>query len=243
MKIKSITITCVIMIFTLVSYSQVLRPLAIFEDDPISYSVGICSDGYYYYTVNGGNPEVAGKISVFTLQGDFVESYETELDMRSIMYNKKDKSFYVSTASNQICKIIDIDNGVYEVVGEGVLPYEQCSPAIGPKGKLFYVFLEGKLTVYKFGKFEEDHNMLGLKCGKTIVSGSGAIAVDKDYIYTWNGVEKTIYAYDHKGEFIKSFVVNNGIMGASLSFANGMIFVSDSDLPGGDGNWFGYRPW
>jgi len=231
------------MILTLVSYSQVLRPLAILEDDPNSYSVGVCSDGYYYYTVNGGNPDVKGKISVFTLQGDFVESYPTELDMRSIMYNKKDKSFYVSTASNQVCKIIDIDNGVYEVVGEGVLPYEQCSPAIGPKGKYFYVFHEGKLTVYKFPKFEEDHNMLGLKCGETIVTGSGAVSVDKDYIYTWNAIDKTVFVYDHKGEFIKSFEINRGILGASLSFANGMIFVSDSDYPGGEGTWYGYRPW
>jgi DNA-binding beta-propeller fold protein YncE len=225
------------------SNAQVFKPVISFLENPISYSMHICSDGFYYYTVNGGGVGAkVGKIFVYTMEGKFIDSYPLELDMRSIIYNKKDKNLYVNTKDKKIFKILDIDDGTYELIYADLYENEQASLALDPKGKYLYVFDNGTLSKYKFSKGELIQTILGLKCGSDTRNGSCVVAVDGKYIYTWDAAKHTVYAYDKEGQFINSFVLSDGDFGCSLSFANGLIFVSQSKAKR-VGKWYGYDFW
>ncbi len=221
--------------------SQALSPVIVFNESPVTYNMHICSDDSYYYTANGGVAE-DGKITVYNLQGIPVATYPIKLDMRSIMYNRKDKSLYVNTIEKVIYKIIDIEVGTYEVLYSGLYNNIQASLAIGYKGKYIYAFENGTLSVYKFSDGSLVKTLSGLKCGEREIKGSVAVAVDKHHIYTWDSDKKTVYAYDLDGRFIRSFILSQGDFGYSLSYANGLIFVAHSES-GKTGTWYGYDLW
>ena len=219
--------------------AQVLTPFITFEEESESYCMHICSDGNSYYTVNGGVPEV-GKISSYTLNGELIKSYPLPLDMRGIMYNKKTKSFYVNTTDKKIFRIIDLNAGTYELVFADLYENKQSSLAFDPIGKFIYAFDNGTLSVFKLKNGELVQTLSGLKCGDGNRKGAATVAVDKKVIYTWDSDSKSIYSYDKKGNFIKSFNLSEGEFGYSLSFANGMIFVSHSEK-NKTGKWYGYN--
>ncbi|MCK5279915.1 MAG: hypothetical protein KAQ62_02130 [Cyclobacteriaceae bacterium] len=221
--------------------AQVLTRFISFEEDSDSFSMHLCSDGKSYYTVNGGDPK-AGKIFTYSLKGELIKSYPLPLDMRGIMYNKKTKSIYVNTLDKKIFRIIDLSAGTYELVFADLYEQEQSSLALDPNGKFLYAFDNGNLSIFKFKKGVLDRTLSGLKCGKSIGKGAAAVAIDKKYIYTWDSDSKVVYAYDKKGAFKKSFILRDGDFGYSLSYANGMIFVSHSEQ-NKKGNWYGYYLW
>ena len=51
-----------------------------------------------------------------------------------------------------------------------------------------------------------------------------------------------IFAYDSKGNKVKTFEISDGSYGFSLSCANGLVFVSD-DGNYETGTWYGYDLW
>jgi DNA-binding beta-propeller fold protein YncE len=226
------------------------------NDEPgVSHNAHIASDGKFYYTCNGGtdkegNPH--GKISKYTLSGEFVKSFPfTKFDMRSIMYNSKDKHFYISTFDLKIYKIIDLENGTTELRFENLYKNGQSALALDPDGKTLYAMDRGTLTMYKFKDGSIIKTLSGLSFGaddktKPVVGryGSTAVAVDKNYIYTWDShsSSKKIYAYDKNGKFIKSFQISSGNLGYTLSYANGHVFVA-MDGQYKVGLWYGYKLW
>lgn len=220
-------------------YSQALDPVITFNEDPVSYIMHICSDGKYYYTINGGVPE-SGKISVYNLKGEFIANYPIKLDMRSIMYNKKDKSLYINTKNREIYKVLDIASGTIQLLYSGIYDNEQSSLAIDPKGKYMYALDNGSLTILDIKKGAAVKKLSGFKCGNKGMKGSTTVAVDKNYIYTWDADIRTLYVYNLEGVFKTSFVLKNGNMGHTLSYANGMIMVANSEK-GKTGTWFGYK--
>ena len=242
--------------------AQVIRPVFFFGDPTgtgSTHNAHITSDGKFYYTCIGGakdkNPN--GKINKYSLNGDPIESYSFKnFDMRSIMYNSKDKQLYIATNDSKIYKIIDLKNGTTQLMSKLTYKNPQSSIAMDPDGKRFYAMDGGTLTIYKFKDGSVAQTLSGLSFGAddkkkdkkddVIVGryGSTAVAVDKNNIYTWDSHSnvKKIYVYDKKGNFKKSFDISTGNYGFSLSSANGYVFVV-IDGGGKIGTWNGYKLW
>lgn len=214
-------------------------PEIFFFENPKTHNMHICSDGKFFYTVNGGKSN-EGTIWKYNLAGKEIASYPIKLDMRSIMYNASDKSLYVSTYEKEIYKITDLEQGVYSKLATDFLQQEQSTPAMDPKGRYIYELSYGTLFVYNLKSGKTENTFYGLNCGEDVTSGAGAVAVDKKHIYTWNAAEQEVYVYSNKGVYIDSFKIKQGDYGFSLSYANGHIFVS-TDGNYGTGTWFGYK--
>ena len=221
--------------------AQVLKPVITFTEDPLTHNVHIVSDGSFYYTVNGGRAD-KGQINKFSFQGKLVDSYDIKLDMRSIMYNGKDKLFYVCTYERDIYKITDLSKGIYEKVLSGIYEDPQANLAMSPDGKYIYCMSGGTLTIYKFPSGKVSKTISNLNCGKEFSTGSSSVATDGQRIYTWNSDYKMIFVYDLKGKKIKTFDISKGDYGFSLSWANGLLFVS-TDGNYETGTWYGYDLW
>jgi DNA-binding beta-propeller fold protein YncE len=221
------------------AYAQVLEPVITLADNPVTYSMHLCTDGSYYYTINGGVAK-DGKISKFRVNGEFLESYPINQDMRSIMYSRKDKCLYINCKGTDVYKIADLASGTIQLLHSGMYENEQSTLALDPAGKNFYEMVNGSLTVYnaKTGKMVK--KLSGFKCGAKGMKGSTTVAVDNKHIYTWDSDTKTVFVYDMKGVFVQSFVLKSGNIGHSLSAAYGMIFVAKSEM-GKPSTWFGYQ--
>lgn len=221
--------------------AQILIPKITFEETPLTHNVHIASDGEYYYTCNGGRSN-KGQIQKFSFNGRLLDTYEMLLDMRSIMYNQKEKCFYVCTYERDIYKITSLERGRYEKVKSEMYENEQANLAMSADGKYIYYYTDGTLKIYKFPSGKLSKTIKDMDGGKEFTTGSGAIACDGKYFYTFNGDYKMIYAYDMKGKKVKSFEIEQGTYGFSLSYANGLVFVSD-DGNYETGKWYGYDLW
>jgi VWFA-related protein len=227
------------------SFSDTLNPLhdpileIQFQDDPYNHNMHIASDGNFFYTVNGGN-SAYGKINKYSLAGTFVASYSINLDMRSIMYNRADGFFYVSTYERNFYKITDIPTGSFQLIYTALFDYEQASPALSWDGNYIFSFYAGTLKKYNFSNGTLLQTLTGLQSGTGNYGGDGAVAVDPDYIYTWDASTRTVYVYDMLGNLVRTMVLSNGNNGISLSFINGYLFVSD-DGNYSIGTWYGFN--
>ncbi|TLX71644.1 hypothetical protein E9993_19960 [Labilibacter sediminis] len=220
--------------------AQGLEPIISFEDNSESYCMQICFDGKCFYTVNGGVKDV-GKITAYSINGIFLQSYPLPLDMRSIFYHTRNKCFYVCTTDKKLFKIIDINAGTYELVYENLYDNKQISLTIDPNGKFLYAFDNGTLSIYKFKTGTLVRTLSGLKCGEGNRKGAATVAIDrKKNIYTWDSDTKTVFVYDKNGKFLISHKLKYGDFGYSLSFAKEMFFVSNSPK-NKKGTWFGYK--
>jgi hypothetical protein len=238
MKLKLLIITSLFFIGIRI-FAQGIDPIIAINENPVTYSMHICTDGEFYYTVNGG-VEKDGKISKFKVSGEFVGNYPINLDMRSIMYCNKDKSLYINIKGKDIFKVVDIAHGTVQLLHSGMYENEQTTLAMDPRGKFFYAMDNGNLSIYgvKSGKLVK--KLSGLKCGTKGMKGSTTVAVDNKYLYTWDSDTKTVYAYDKNGVFKKSFILKNGNIGHSLSCAFGLVFVAKSEM-GKPSTWYGYK--
>jgi DNA-binding beta-propeller fold protein YncE len=231
-----------VILITVFSYrgiAQKLSPAIQFNEDPRTHNVHICSDGKYYYTINGGISS-KGMINKYDLKFKLLSTYDIELDMRSIMYEPKEGRFYVCTYEKNIYKITDITTGKFELLKESLYDDPQSSLALSPDGKLLYAFDKGEIKIYKFPSCTLVNTIKGFDSGKTPTTGSCVVAVGSKYIYTWNTEYKLIFIYNLKGKKIKSVEIEDGDYGFSLSAANGKIFVS-KDGNYDVGNWYGYE--
>jgi len=214
-----------------------------FNDGPINHNMHITSDGNFYYTCNGGNYTL-GKINKYTLEGVFVNSYPVKIDMRSIMYNKTDGSLYASgfeasTSEMNIYKITNLETGSFSKVHANLYDNYQSGTALSYDDQFIYAFNAGTLKKYKFSDGTLSQTLTGFNYGATS-SSTAVVAVDPDYIYTWDASIKTVYVYDLTGKFIRNLVLTDGSYGFSLSFVNGLLFVS-IDGASGTGTWYGYN--
>lgn len=237
---KKVTFLLLIMVgFSPLFAQTVLMPAVVFKEHPQTHNMHIASDGKFLYTCNGGKADY-GQISKLDLDGNKIGSYKFDLDMRSIMYNSADKKLYINTYGQELYKVDDIMMGTYSKIFDFKELSEQAAPAMSPNGKLIYFNEYGNISIYNMKDRSVKNKLYGLKSRDNAITGGTAIAVDKKQIYTWDSDTKTLYVYDLKGNFKKSYILNQGSYGFSLSFVNGMIWVSD------DGNyeigtWYGYK--
>ncbi len=212
-----------------------------FSDNPYNHNMHIASDGRFYYTCNGGG-YTYGKINKYTLDGVLVTSYDMMIDMRSIMFNKTDSSFYVSgfesnTSERNIYKILDFASGSFTKLYPNMYDYYQSGTALSYDCQYIYAFHAGTLKKYKFSDGTLAETLTGLSYGAT---SDAVVAVDPDYIYTWDAAAKTVYVYDLTGKFIRNITLPNGNFGYSLSFVDGLLFVA-VDGNYSTGTWYSYN--
>ena len=235
------SISIIIALITLGIFSlnaQTISPDIYFDDEPGTHNMGLTSDGEFYYTCNGGKT-YEGKINKYSLNGNFMKSYKIDLDMRSVMYNAKDKSLYVNCYDGNIYKITSLVDGSFQLVYSKLYKNDQASLALGPKGKYLYYLDAGTLKVYDFTKGTVSNTYYNINCGPELGSGGYSVAVSKKNIITFNSEKQVFFIYDKKGKLKETIKYKDGDYGFSLSYANGYIFVSkDGDY--GMGKWFGY---
>jgi hypothetical protein len=227
-----------VLIFAGVLQAQTLSPKVVFKDDLQTHNMHLASDGFYYYTCNGGKAEL-GQISKFSLDGIKVASYKIKLDMRSIMFNTWDNKFYVYTYTKKFYRIDDLERGKYAEIYDFSDRDEQSVPALSANGRQIYFMESGDVFKYKFRNRKLFSTLSGLKTGENHESGSTVVAVDKKHIYCWDAAEQMVFIYDQEGKFEKSVKLSKGNYGFSLSYANGMVWVSD-DGNYEEGTWYGY---
>jgi DNA-binding beta-propeller fold protein YncE len=237
-KQASVLLTILVTAFISMN-AQTISPDLYFDDEPGTHNMGIAFDGEFYYTCNGGKTN-EGKISKYSTNGNFMQSYPLELDMRAIMFNSDDGHLYVNCYDGNIYKIASLEDGIYKLVYSELFDNEQASLAMGPKGRYLYFLDEGTLKVYDMKKEEFSDTFYEISCGPDIASGSCAVAVTKKHIITFNAEKKIFYLYDKKGKFRESKKYSQGDYGFSLSYANGHIFVAE-DGNYGMGQWYGYE--
>ncbi len=218
--------------------SQEIQPELSFIEFPKTHNAHITSDGKYLYTCNAGN-SIKGKISKFDTKGNLIKNYGIQIDMRSIMYCKKDKYLYVSGYDQNIYKITDLENGIYQKINTDLIIDPQAAIALDTKGKSLYHFKDGILEIYTFPEGDLISQYEGLPCGDGFLTGNSVIAVSKKHFFTWNSDKQAIYAFNNRGEQVKTIKITKGSYGISLSYANGLLFVSD-DGDYQDGTWYAY---
>lgn len=237
---KSITALLAIFICAFSSLNaQLVQPSIIFNEDPGTHNMHICSDGDYLYTVNGGIAN-DGKISKFDMDGNLIQEYPVQLDMRSIMYCKQDKSFYVNSYDKNVYKIIDLNSGSYSIKFKEFYDNDQAGLALDSKGKYLYYLNLGTLKVYDFENGNLLNTYYGIKCGESSFDGGAAIAAGKKNFYTWDAASQEVYVYDKKFRLINSVKLSAGDYGFSLSGTKKYLFVAtDGDY--NTGTWYGYK--
>lgn len=221
------------------TYSQPIDPVKSFSEDPGTHNMHICYDGKHYYTINGGkSPE--GKISKFDKDGALLKEYPVELDMRSIMYNKKDKHFYVNCYDKNIYRIENLEYGTYSLLFEGIYGNDQAGLALDPKARYLYYLDNGTLRIIDFSNGEVYKTYYNIKCGPDSFSGGAVVACGKKYLYTWDSYEQLVYVYDYKMNLKGSYGITEGDYCFSLSYADGFVFVAvdgNYDV----GTWYAYK--
>ncbi len=215
-----------------------LMPVISFNENPVNHNMHITSDGDFYYTINGGSSG-SGQIQQFDAAGNLVGTYPVTIDGRGIAFNAADGKLWISTFGGNIVRIDNLSAGVFTTVFSSVMQNGQASFAISADGTRFYDFSQGTLYVRDMMTGAALDTLTGLSCGSGNYGGEAAVAVDANYIYTWNAASLTVYRYDTLGALVQTFTLSNGDNGHSLSCANGLLFVS-KDGNYSTGTWYGY---
>lgn len=214
-----------------------------FDEHPYNHNMHITSDGNCLYTINGGNIS-NGMINKYTMTGSFVANYPILIDGRGLSFNEKDSFLYASLHLGHVVKINDLSIGNWSMLYpnklQGPNNWEQASFALSPDGAKMYDFYAGNLKIWNFETGVLIKTITGLSYGNGNYGGNNCVAVDDDYIYTWNASTRTVYVYDLDGNFVRTLSLSHGNNGHSLSVFDGYLFVS-KDGNYCTGTWYGYN--
>ena len=189
----------------------------------------ITSDGSYYYSCDGGSN--SSRINKYDLSGNFISSYYTTVDMRGFSYNQNDNLFYASLFGGDIIQFDNNSFNSYTTLHYNIMQYNNGVAAFSKDGSKFYDFFEGVLEIHDL----YTGTVLDTKVGLLYGSGwadRGSVAVDSNYIFTWDHINDLIFAYNHSGTLVRTLNIRdslNGLLGAqngySLSNTNNLLFV------------------
>jgi WD40 repeat protein len=215
-----------------------------FTDEVYYHNMGIAWDGEFYYTVNGGSPDY-GKVNKYDESGELIESYEIETDGRSIMYSPEEEGLYIKPYGQDLLSV-DLDLEETSTESEGIFQSEQTSVAMSPDGLKLYELSAGEVYVYDMDLGEEEESFTLEHYSSTDELGfSYAIAASDRFLFVWGpDTEKEVYVYTLNGKYVTRFELPRKGFGFSLSWANGMLWVSkdaDASTDGGEGTWYGYE--
>ncbi len=231
------TVLQVLLSFSILQ-AQIVSPLFSIEEKTPTHNMHICSDGNYYYTINGGDKNF-GEINQYDLKGNWLRSYPFKIDARSILYNSDLEELWVNDYDRRILKVTDMEIGAYETRLKDFYENRQSSLGISPDGSKLYYNEKGTIKIFDAKNGKELFQIGHVRCGDRPETGSLVVAVGTKYFFTWDAAKKEIYIYNLEGKFIKSVIVEKGNYGFSLSYANGYVFVAE-DGNGDDGYWYAY---
>jgi sugar lactone lactonase YvrE len=215
---------------------QVLK----FKDYVYYHNASITFDGRHYYTINGGN-EGWCMINEYDINGNYIETYDVELDGRAIFYQPKDGNLYVKVYGTDLY-VVDLDDETAEIKYSGIFNEDNSSPAISPDGKYMYELVEGRIRVISFNTGKK---VKGLSIDDYYDEHGyyASMAASDYYLFVWTDDDE-IAVYDHNGIYITEVDMPREGYGFSLSFCNGLLwFAKDADgsTDGANGYWYGYR--
>ena len=236
MKLRFLGLMSLSLVFFIKLQGQTIKPDIVLEDDPLTHNMGICSDGKYYYTINGGNQK-DGLVNKYDTFGAFIGSYPFQLDMRSVYCNGKNGTV-VAYCHDASFYQLELEKGTMKKLDFKGLTGIQSSPGINFQKSLMYVLADGGLKVFDF-ETGKKVNTGKVKCGANPKKGSTAIAVYENYLFTVNSRWNKIFIYDNSLKLLKTVKYEKGGFGFSLSVTPKYLFIAD-DGNYGTGYWYGY---
>jgi len=223
-------------------------PEVTIEDDVYFHNMSITSNGYSYFSLNGGNDEY-GKVNEYTLDGDYIDSYSLTIDGRAIFYNPNDQYLYAKIYGYDLYSI-DLEYTDAYSEKSNIFTDDNTSPAMLPDGSKLYEMNEGEVRVIDFetgdliktftlSKYYNEH---GYK---------SSIAATSKYLLTW-GSPNEILVYDLNGKYVTKITLPQDGYGFSLSYCNGLLWIAqdadatidqdeDGNIDSATGYWYGYR--
>lgn len=211
------------------------------EDEVYFHNASITSDSKHLFTLNGGNSDWA-VVNEYDLKGNLLKSYNPPVDGRSFFYNMNDKQFYVKpydislyTVDLNTDEVILVDNHWWSYWDENSsLGFSQKADKVFERIEnwIYVIDFESGMLADSFEVEAFDEHPYNLAC-----------AASEKYVYTWAGVKK-VNAYSHDGKFAGQIQLPREGYGFSLSYCNGMLWISkdaDANNQGGMGYWYGYK--
>jgi hypothetical protein len=212
-----------------------------FDDEVYYHNMSIAyGDDHHYYTINGGN-ESYGLVNEYKTSGKFVESYDIEIDGRSIFYHKNDERFYVKVYGTDLYVVDPEEEDAYAEL-EGIFEEDNSSPGFDPRGRYIYEFVYGTVRVLDFDDGEEIRT-IDIDDYYDEFPYNTAIAASEDYLFVWAS-GSSINVYDLDGNFVSLIQLPRAGYGYSLSYCNDRLWTSldaDGGEEGDTGRWFGYQ--
>jgi hypothetical protein len=199
--------------------------------------VGIEWDGTNYYLTNGGTNN--GEIQTLDGAGAVQTTTAVTLDSRGLVYRSSDGLFYSTPYNNGDVWLVDPTTGATSVAIPGVYTFGQSKIAISPDGTTLYEHLAGTIRVIDFATGMQTGTITGIQYGGDTWGGR-AVQTDGTYFYTADAAG-TVYVHDDQGRFVTTVSLPHSVSlnGLVLSYANGMLWLSDSG--GSSGSLFGYQ--
>jgi len=204
-----------------------------FSDDIPRVKMSIASNGSSYYTASGGSV-ATGYINRYDMAGTFIGQVTVGIDIRALLYNPRTSGFYIKDYPGDWYQV-DPNTGTSTLLLSGIFPASsQTSPALHPNGRFIYEHNAGTVRVLDFDTGAELETF-GVQYGY-----SNSVATDGNYVFTaGTATDRLIYVHDFKGNLLTTFTVPSGDHPWSLSWANGLLWLSDSTSP--IANWYGYQ--
>lgn len=204
------------------------------------HNMSITFDGEHYYTINGGNDGYCA-LNEYDKNGEFIESYDLEIDGRAIFYNPAAEMFFVKTYGTDLYAI-EPSFEYAEVQYYDMFTDDNSSPAATPNGKYIFELADGKVTMYDINTGED---ILSYRITKYYDEHgyANSIAASDEYLFVWGDTDE-IYVYDHKGTYITNVLLPRDGYGFSLSYCMGLLWVAkdaDASQEGGNGYWYAFQ--
>jgi len=247
-KMKKLLKICLIVVIGLVFIRATcgkIKPVNLgdefmsFTDAVYFHNMSITYGNYELYTLNGGNDEYS-IINKYDDTGEYVETYDLEIDGRTIFYNPNDDNLYAKCYDTGLYKL-DLENADYEIVKEDAFESANSSVGFSPDGKYIYEFNNGNVRVIDFD-LGEQIKTLKIKKYYDVEPYNLCIAASANNLFIW-GAEDKILVYDFKGKLVNSIELSKSYHPFSLSYGYSMLWLAE-DADGStditDGIWHSF---
>ncbi len=210
------------------------------KDFVFFHNVSITYDGNHYFTINGGNTDYC-RMNKYDKAGNFIETYDIELNGRAIFYNTNEEKLYVKNYGIDLYQV-ESNFEEAEIVLVDIFEKENSSPAMSSDGKLIYEMVKGKVRVLEFDSGEASE-ILKLPDYYDNYLYNTAIAASDKYLFVW-GAKNEVLVYSLEGKYVNKIKLPWDGYGLSLSYCNGMLWIAedaDASTEGGNGYWYGFK--
>jgi len=210
------------------------------KDYVFFHNVSITYNGSHYFTINGGNTDYC-RLNEYDEAGNFIETYDIELDGRAILYNGNEEELYVKNYGTDLYWF-DSEMEDVDIELAGIFENENSSPAISPDGQFIYELVDDEVRVLEFDSGDEIKTFQLSDYYDEHLYNSAIAASDK-YLFVW-GAKNEVLVYSLEGKYINKIELPWVGYGLSLSYCNGMLWIAedaDASTEGGNGYWYGFK--